>query len=102
MWQQVLLPPERPVFESPVTFRWDPVPTATTYRVHVGGTQYQVSENELTVDLEACVVITPDGARHGFDIDGFARYCLLNGMDRLDFLLAQDNHITSYEANHER
>lgn len=57
---------------------------------------------ELTVDLEACVVITPDGERHGFDIDGFARYCLLNGMDRLDFLLAQENHITSYEANHER
>lgn len=57
---------------------------------------------ELTVDLEACVVITPDGERHGFDIDGFARYCLLNGMDRLDFLLAQDNHIKDYEANHER
>ncbi|MEM1411802.1 MAG: 3-isopropylmalate dehydratase small subunit [Pseudomonadota bacterium] len=52
---------------------------------------------ELTVDLEACVVITPDGQRHGFDIDGFARYCLLNGMDRLDFLLAQDDAITTYE-----
>ena len=61
---------------------------------------------ELTVDLESCVVITPDGERHGFDIDGFARYCLLNGMDRLDFLLAQDNSISNYEnhreANHER
>jgi 3-isopropylmalate/(R)-2-methylmalate dehydratase small subunit len=56
----------------------------------------------ITVDLEACVVITPDGARHGFDIDGFARYCLLNGMDRLDYLLAQDNNITQYEEKHER
>ena len=56
----------------------------------------------ITVDLEACVVITPDGARHGFDIDGFARYCLLNGMDRLDFLLAQDRNITHYEETHER
>ena len=56
----------------------------------------------ITVDLEACEVITPDGARHGFDIDGFARYCLLNGMDRLDFLLAQDNNITQYEEAHER
>jgi 3-isopropylmalate/(R)-2-methylmalate dehydratase small subunit len=56
----------------------------------------------ITVDLEECVVITPDGARHGFDIDGFARYCLLNGMDRLDFLLAQDDNITHYEENHER
>ncbi len=56
----------------------------------------------ITVDLEACEVILPDGARHGFDIDGFARYCLLNGMDRLDFLLAQDNNITHYEEAHER
>ena len=56
----------------------------------------------LTVDLEECVVITPDGARHGFEIDGFARHCLLNGMDRLDFLLAQDEHIKRYEENHER
>lgn len=56
----------------------------------------------LTVDLEACEVIMPDGARHGFDIDGFARYCLLNGMDRLDYLLAQDNNISHYEENHER
>ena len=56
----------------------------------------------ITVDLEDCVVITPDGARHGFDMDGFARYCLLNGMDRLDFLLAQDDNIRNYEDNHER
>ncbi|MEE4175677.1 MAG: 3-isopropylmalate dehydratase small subunit [Xanthomonadales bacterium] len=56
----------------------------------------------LTVDLEACEVTAPDGARHGFDIDGFARYCLLNGMDRLDYLLAQDNNITRYEESHER
>lgn len=57
---------------------------------------------ELTVDLEACEVRTADGDRFGFEIDGFARYCLLQGMDRLDFLLAQDDHITQYEERHER
>ncbi len=57
---------------------------------------------ELTVDLEACEVRTPDGDRYPFDIDGFARYCLLNGMDRLDFLLDQDEHIRNYEEHHER
>ncbi len=57
---------------------------------------------ELTVDLEACEVRTPGGERHAFEIDGFARYCLLNGMDRLDFLLAQDQTITRYEERHER
>ena len=57
---------------------------------------------ELTVDLEACEVRTPEGDRFGFEIDGFARYCLLKGMDRLDFLLAQDEHIKDYEERHER
>ena len=56
----------------------------------------------VTVDQEACEEIMPDGTRHGFDIDGFARYCLLNGMDRLDFLLAQEENIRNYEENHER
>ena len=57
---------------------------------------------ELTVDLEACEVRTPDGDLYPFEIDGFARYCLLNGMDRLDFLLAQQDQIKNYEDNHER
>lgn len=57
---------------------------------------------ELNVDLENCQVSTPDGQCFDFKIDGFARYCLLNGMDRLDFLLAQDQQITNYEAHHER
>lgn len=57
---------------------------------------------ELSVDLESCQVITPDGQHFDFDIDGFARYCLLNGMDRLDFLLAQDGQITKYEEHNER
>jgi 3-isopropylmalate/(R)-2-methylmalate dehydratase small subunit len=56
----------------------------------------------LTVDLEDRVVITPDGERHGFEIDGFARHCLLKGMDRLDYLLAQDEHIEQYEQRHRR
>jgi 3-isopropylmalate/(R)-2-methylmalate dehydratase small subunit len=46
--------------------------------------------------------MTRDGQRFDFEIDGFARYCLLNGMDRLDYLLAQDQQITNYEEHHER
>lgn len=62
----------------------------------------EMDQQSLTVDLEGCEVITPDGERFAFEIDGFARYCLLKGMDRLDFLLAQDPHIKNYEAQHER
>lgn len=68
----------------------------------VHGQLLAMDGESISVDLEACEVILPDGARHGFDIDGFARYCLLNGMDRLDYLLAQDDNITHYEENHER
>ena len=56
----------------------------------------------LTVDLEQCQVINGDGQHFDFEIDEFARYCLLKGMDRLDFLLAQDKQIKNYEEHHER
>ena len=37
------------------------------------------------------------GARAKFPIEGFARYCLLNGVDELGFLLQQADAITRYE-----
>lgn len=62
----------------------------------------RMDRRELTVDLEDTVVIDADGCKYPFKIDGFARYCLLNGMDRLDFLLAESAGIEHYEAQHER
>jgi 3-isopropylmalate/(R)-2-methylmalate dehydratase small subunit len=35
-----------------------------------------------------------------FPIDPFARYCLLNGVDELGFLLQQQEKIAAYEARH--
>jgi len=58
--------------------------------------------DHLTIDLENREVHTADGQVFEFEIDGFAHHCLLNGMDRLDYLLAQDSHITQYEEHHER
>jgi 3-isopropylmalate/(R)-2-methylmalate dehydratase small subunit len=51
----------------------------------------------LTVDLEAQAVTLPDGTRTGFEIEPFARYCLLNGVDELTFLLSQADAIAAYE-----
>ena len=59
-------------------------------------------ESEITVDLEQCKVFTGNNDEFSFEIDGFARYCLLNGMDRLDFLLAEQPAITAYEEAHGR
>ena len=42
----------------------------------------------VVLDLEDRTLVLPDGRREGFAIDPFARRCLLEGMDELDFLLS--------------
>ncbi|HEX7051459.1 MAG TPA: 3-isopropylmalate dehydratase small subunit [Longimicrobiales bacterium] len=54
----------------------------------------------ITVDLAAQVVVFPDGERAGFPVEPFAKHCLLNGIDPLGFLLAQEPDIARYEAAH--
>jgi len=51
----------------------------------------------VTVDLEAQTFTLPDGTRTKFDVEPFARYCLLNGVDELTFLLGQADAIAAYE-----
>lgn len=54
---------------------------------------------EITVDLDQCEVKLPkNGGTWNFEIDGFSRHCLREGLDELGFLLAQDAAITAYEA----
>jgi len=53
--------------------------------------------SEVTVDLEAQTVTLADGTTARFPIDPFARYCLLNGVDELAFLLSQEEAIAAYE-----
>ncbi len=60
-----------------------------------------MDEEEITVDLERCVVIVPasDGTSQSwpFSIDPFARHCLLHGLDRFDFLNQAEDAISAYE-----
>jgi 3-isopropylmalate/(R)-2-methylmalate dehydratase small subunit len=51
----------------------------------------------VTVDLAAQSVTLPDGRSVTFPIDGFAKYCLLNGVDQLGFLIGLDDKIAAYE-----
>ncbi len=53
---------------------------------------------QVTVDLEAQQVILPDGRAVTFPIDSFSRYCLLNGVDQLGFLLGLDADVQNYES----
>jgi 3-isopropylmalate/(R)-2-methylmalate dehydratase small subunit len=55
---------------------------------------------QVTVDLETTTLTLPDGRQVPFPIDGFSRYCLLNGVDQLGFLLSLDEQAKAYEAGH--
>ena len=52
---------------------------------------------ELQVDLEHNAVTLPTGRRVEFQIERFARYCLLNGVDELGYLRSQEPAIARFE-----
>ncbi len=53
---------------------------------------------EVEVDVEARTITLPGGGTASFPIDGFARYCLLNGVDELGFLLSHGDAIAAFEG----
>ena len=53
---------------------------------------------EVTVSVADQTLTLPDGSKAKFPMDPFARYCLLNGVDELEFLLSQDAAITAFET----
>ena len=52
----------------------------------------------VTVSLEEQTLTLSDGTSVKWNIDPFARYCLMNGQDELDFLLSQKEEIARFEA----
>ncbi len=52
---------------------------------------------EVTVDLEPQTLRLASGTSVKFPLDPFARYCLMNGIDELAFLLQQEKAIAAYE-----
>jgi 3-isopropylmalate/(R)-2-methylmalate dehydratase small subunit len=52
---------------------------------------------EVTIDLEAQTLAVPGAPAVRFPIDPFARYCLLNGVDELAFLLSREPAIAAWE-----
>ena len=57
---------------------------------------------QVTVSVEDQTLTLSDGTSTKFPIDPFARYCLLNGVDELDFLLSQADAIAAFEAKQTR
>ena len=54
---------------------------------------------EVEIDLTACSLKLPDGREVSFPVEAFARYCLLNGVDELGYLLSKADTIAAYEAS---
>ncbi len=71
-----------PVIVEPDTHRW--------LLEHSGA--------EVTIDLEARSLTLPTGETARFPLEPFARYCLMNGVDELGFLLGREAEIAAYEA----
>ena len=57
---------------------------------------------EVAVDLPSQIVTLPDGAQHSFDIDPFAKHCLLNGVDEIGFTLEHAAEIAAFENRYGR
>ena len=63
----------------------------------------EVSDNEgvaFTVDLESQSLTTPGGNTVEFDLDGFRKHNLLNGLDDIGLTLQHVERIAEYEARH--
>lgn len=52
---------------------------------------------ELTLNVESRSLSLPDGRVTEFPLESFSRYCLLNGVDQLGFLLNHAGEISRFE-----
>jgi 3-isopropylmalate/(R)-2-methylmalate dehydratase small subunit len=57
-------------------------------------------ETTITVDLANQQLILPEGQKIAFPIDPFAKHCLVNGVDQLGFLAAEEPAIEAFEMAH--
>ncbi len=65
----------------------------------------EITDNEgvkFSVDLENQTLSTPGGLNISFDIDGFRKHNLLEGLDDIGLTLQQTDQIDSYEEKHKQ
>lgn len=55
---------------------------------------------QVTVDLPAQTITNnATGERESFEINGYKKHCLMNGLDDIDFLLGNKDKIEEYESS---
>lgn len=55
---------------------------------------------QVEIDLQNNTLKLPNGTAVTFPVEAFARYCLLNGVDELGYLLNQADKVAQYEQVH--
>jgi 3-isopropylmalate/(R)-2-methylmalate dehydratase small subunit len=63
---------------------------------------YATEGYQLNVDLDQQTITTPDGEQFGFEVDGFRKHCLINGLDDIGLTLQHVDEIRAYEANRQQ
>jgi len=58
----------------------------------------QTAGYELTVDLQKQSINSDDGLEFQFQVDGFRRHCLLNGLDDIGLTLQYEGTISEFES----
>ena len=56
---------------------------------------------ELTIDVAGSFIELPDGGRFSFELEPFAKHCLLSGVDQLGFILQNADAIAAFEQKRE-
>lgn len=51
----------------------------------------------VSVDVEEQTLSLPDGRKVTFPLDGFSKYCLLNGVDQLGYLVNLNDEVQDFE-----
>jgi 3-isopropylmalate/(R)-2-methylmalate dehydratase small subunit len=60
----------------------------------------ETPDYQITVDLERLTVSDGQGFSASFQIDEFARHCLLHGLDDIGLTLQHEAEIAAYESGH--
>lgn len=60
----------------------------------------RVEGQRIVVDLQQQQIELPDGQTIAFQVEPFARQCLLQGVDQLGYLLLQQDAIHAFEQTH--
>jgi len=77
-----------------------PVAVSTEITERLATSRQADPRARLTIDLPSQTLVLPDRSTVSFEIDPFAKACLVHGIDELGYLIERTPDIERYEAEH--